>query len=409
MSALSSRFGIFSDRTFALFSLGNAVSWLGMWAQRVGVGWLSWDLSHSASWVGLVSLGQYLPLIFFSPLFGGLLDRCDPKRYAIVTNSVLTVLAVALYIITVLNALTIGRLCLFSFVLGVANSAYQPVRLSLVNEVAPKGRLAEAIAANSILFNTTRTVGPALAGIAIASLGVAATFAINALSYAAIIGALAAIELREIPRKPPEGFIEDFVAGVRYVSGEAFLSELLMLSLVTSILGRGVIELMPAFAGGLYQSGSTGLAALTTAGGIGAILGAALLSRAGAAGWLPMLASRGAMCVGVLVIVLGLVPSYWMALVTVAVLGLCVVVCSVGLQVLLQKAIHDSFRGRVMGLWGMCNVAGPGVGGALLGVISHALGLRGATVASGVICTAMAAWIVKRSRTLSQVAGTIVT
>jgi len=144
MSALSSRLGIFNDRNYALYALGNTVSSLGMWAQRVGVGWLSWDLSHSASWVGLVSLAQFLPLIFFAPLFGGLLDRCDPKRYAIVANGFLTVLACALWIVTALGALTIESLCILSVLLGIANGAYHPVRLSLVNEVAPPGRLAQA-------------------------------------------------------------------------------------------------------------------------------------------------------------------------------------------------------------------------------------------------------------------------
>ncbi len=401
MSVLGSRLGIFSDRNFALFSLGNMISWLGAWSQRIGVGWLSWDLSHSASWVGLVSLAQYLPLIFFAPLFGGLLDRCDTKRYAIVTNSALTALATLLYVVTALNALTIERLCALSVLLGIASSAYQPVRLTLANEMAPPGRLAEAIAANSIIYNVTRTVGPALAGIAIATLGVAATFAMNAISYAAIIGALAVIDMRQVPRKPTGGFVKDFVAGVRYVTGHSFIGELMLLSFVTSTLGRGVVELMPAFAGGLYDRGSSGLAALTTAGGIGAIIGGALLSKAGSDGWLPMLARRGALWVGVIVVLLGVVQNYWFAVGVVAVLGLAVVVCSVGLQVLLQKSIDESFRGRVLGLWGMCNVAGPGIGSAMIGSVAHVLGLPGATIASGLACGVLSAWIVHRSRGLS--------
>lgn len=403
MSDRSSRLGIFKDRNFALYSVGNAVSWLGMWAQRIGVGWLSWDLSHSASWVGLVSLGQFLPLIFFAPLFGGLLDRRDAKRYAIVTNSVLTALAVVLYAVTAMHALTIERLCGLSVLLGVANSAYQPVRLALVNEVAPSGRLAEAIATSSMLFNLTRTIGPALAGLAIASFGVAATFAINAISYAAIIGALAIMQLRPSPRKPSKGFVKDFVAGVRYVAGHDFIRDLMLLSVVTSMLGRGVVELLPAFAGGLYQRGSSGLAVLTTAGGVGAILGGALLSQAGRAGWLTPLARRGSVWLGAVVVLLGAVPSYWLSIATVAVLGLAITVSSVGLQVLLQKSIDERLRGRVLGLWGMCNIAGPGIGGAVLGAAAQVFGLRGVTIASGLMCVALAAWIVQRSRGLSEV------
>ena len=398
MNVASSPLGIFGHRNYALYALGNTISSLGMWAQRVGVGWLSWELSHSATWVGLVSLGQFLPLIFLAPLFGGLLDRSAPKRYAIVTNSLLTAIATVLWVVMVLHAMTIERLCALSVLLGVANSAYHPVRLSLVNEVAPPGRLAEAIATNSILYNLTRSVGPALAGVTIAWFGVAGTFAANAISYAAIIGALAIIDIRVIERPPSRGFVKDIVDGVCYVAGHPFIREFMLLSLVTSTLARGPLELLPAFAGGLYQRGSSGLAVLTTVTGVGAILGGVLLSRAGNAAWLAVMARRGAMSLGMLVAVLGLAPGFWSGTVAVFVLGVCGVISGVGLQVLLQKSISETFRGRVLGLWGMCNVAGPGVGGALIGAATRVLGLRGATVAGGLISSALAVWIVRHAR-----------
>lgn len=400
--ASSSPLSIFGYRNYALYALGNTISSLGMWAQRVGVGWLSWELSHSATWVGLVSLGQFLPLIFLAPLFGGLLDRSDPKRYAVVTNSLLTVIAGVLWVVMVLHAMTIERLCVLSVLLGIANSAYHPVRLSLVNEVAPPGRLAEAIATNSILYNLTRSVGPALAGVTIAWFGVAGTFAANAISYAAIIGALAIIDIRVVERSPSRGFVRDIVDGMHYVGGHGLIRELMLLSLVTSTLTRGPLELLPAFAGGLYQRGSTGLAVLTTLSGVGAILGGVLLSRAGNADWLGVMARRSAMTLGMVVVALGLAPGFWSGAAAVFVLGVCGVISGVGLQVLLQKSISETFRGRVLGLWGMCNVAGPGVGGAIIGGATQVLGLRGATVAGGLISSALALWIVRNARQAPQ-------
>jgi MFS family permease len=402
VTELTARLGILKDRNFGLYSLGNTISWLGMWAQRVGVGWLSWDLSHSARWVGLVSLAQFLPLIFFSPLFGSLLDRSNAKKYAITTNGALTVLAALLYVVTVMHALTIERLCALSILLGIGNSAYQPVRLSLINEIAPKGHLAEAIATSSILFNLTRTVGPALAGISIAWFGVAATFAINAVSYAAIIAALAVIRLPATLKQPSQGFVKDFVAGIRYVAGHDFIRDLMLLSLVTSLLGRGVMELLPAFAGGLYHRGSAGLAVLTTASGIGAILGGVALNKASRTGTQKTLARRGAVSLGAMVAILGVVPSFWLAAAAIAVVGTAIIVCSVGLQVLLQNSIDASFRGRVLGLWGMCAIAGPGIGGAVLGSIAQNFGLRPATIVSGITCTILSAWIAHRSAGLSE-------
>jgi MFS family permease len=402
MNVASSRLGIFGYRNYALYALGNTISSLGMWAQRVGVGWLSWELSHSATWVGLVSLGQFLPLIFLAPLFGGLLDRSDPKRYAIVTNSLLTAVAVALWVVMVLHAMTIERLCALSVLSGIANSAYHPVRLSLVNEVAPPGRLAQAIATNSILYNLSRSVGPALAGVAIAWFGVAGTFAANAISYAAIIAALAIIEIPTLERPPSRGFLADIVDGMHYVTGHRLIRELMLLSLVTSTLTRGPLELLPAFAGGLYQRGSAGLAVLTTVSGVGAILGGVLLSRAGNSARLGTMARGSATTLGMLVVVLGLAPGFWSGTAAVFVLGVCGVISGVGLQVLLQKSISESFRGRVLGLWGMCNVAGPGVGGAIIGGATQVLGLRGATVAGGLISSALALWIVRNARQAPQ-------
>ena len=104
------------------------------------------------------------------------------------------------------------------------------------------------------------------------------------------------------------------------------------------------------------------------------------------------------MWVGAVVIALGAVPNYWFAIVAVFALGIVGVVCGVGLQVLLQKSIDESFRGRVLGLWGTCSVAGPGIGSAMIGGLAHVFGLRTATIASGVACALLAAWIVHRSR-----------
>jgi predicted MFS family arabinose efflux permease len=231
---------------------------------------------------------------------------------------------------------------------------------------------------------------------------VAGTFALNALSYAAIIGALAVLEIRVTQRPASNGLVKDIVAGLRYVAGHNFIREFMLLSLVTSTLTRGPLELLPAFAGGVYQRGSAGLAVLTSVAGAGAILGGLLLSRSGSSGWLEVLARRSAMGLGILVVALGLAPEFWTGLCAVFVLGVFGVMSGVGLQVLLQKAIDPEFRGRVLGLWGMCNVAGPGVGGALIGWAAQALGLRGATLAGGLLSSALAVWIVRRARRAQQ-------
>lgn len=270
---------VLRDRNFLIYSVGNAISWLGTWAQRIGVGWLSWELTHSTLWVGLISLAQILPLIAFGPLFGALLDRHNHRYYAMVVNSVLALLAVGLYVLTVSHLMQIGLLFIFALLLGVSNCAYQSVRLAMINDLVAPPLLAGAIAASSILFNITRAVGPAVAGIIIAHYGLAAAFAVNAVSFLAMLGALAIMRLRPFAvKKLTRGLLVESREGLRYVMDHPGIRQVMLLSAITSILARGVIELLPAFADSVFGRGSEGLAELTTAGGVGAIGGALLLS-----------------------------------------------------------------------------------------------------------------------------------
>jgi MFS family permease len=389
---------VLRDRNFRIYSLGNLISYLGTWAQRIGVGWLSWELTHQTFWVGLISLAQILPLIAFGPLFGALLDRHNQRYFAMAVNIASALLALMLYLLTAAHLMQIYVLLTLALLLGVANSAYQAVRLGMINDVVAPSLMAEAIAANSVLFNLTRAVGPAIAGLVIAHYGLAAVFAVNAVSFLGILGALAAVKLR--PRevkKSTQGLLAESREGFRYVIEHAGIRQVMLLSAITSILARGVIELLPAFADSVFHKGSLGLANLTTAAGVGAIVGALVLSRAGSTELLPRLTRLAAFWVGAVVIVFGLCEDYVAALGLSATLGLGIVLCSVGLQVLLQSSIHDNFRGRVLGLWTAVNIAGPGIGGALLGALAKWVGLQAVTVMAGLLCMLLVGWVMLRS------------
>lgn len=387
------------DRNFLIYALGNAISWLGTWAQRIGIGWLSWDLTHRTFWVGTISLAQLLPLILFGPLFGTLLDRHDHRRYAVGVNIVLALLAVVLYGLTIIHVLNIGLLCAMAVLVGIANSAYQAVRLAMINDVVSPDQLSGAIAINSILFNLTRVVGPAIAGTVIASFGIAAAFAVNAVSFLGILGALGIVKLRPARAKQVSiGFIAESRAGLRYVLEHAGLRQLLLLSGISAILGRGIYELFPAFADLVFQRGSVGLADLTTAAGVGAIIGAVLLSQTRSNAQVARMARYATLSLGVAVAIFALCTSFASGLAMAAAMGFSIVLSSVGLQVLLQSGIDEKFRGRVLGLWSAVSVAGPGVGAALAGVAAQYTGLKIATVASGLLCTVLVLWAMPRSR-----------
>lgn len=389
--------GALSNRSFQAYLAGNAVSGLGTWAQRIGIGWLSWDLTHQTSWVGAIAMAQLLPLVVFGPVFGTLLDRHDHRRFALSVNLALALLSTVLYALSAAHTMRIGLLAVMAVLLGVANSAYHAVRLTMVNDIVTPEQRQSAIALNSVMFNVTRAVGPALAGVIIARYGVAASFATNALSFIAILCALLLVRLR--PREAQHtrgGLFVEGLAGLRYIAQHGEMRQLLLLSTVTATLGRGIIELLPAFADAVFRRGSLGLAQLTTAAGIGAVSGALLLAWARGGERLVRLTRVTALSQGGVIFAFGLCTRYWAGLAITSALGFTVVLCSVGLQVRLQSCLHDNYRGRVLGVWAALNLAGPGVGAALAGWVAQHLGLQRVTLAAGGICTVLVTWLTLR-------------
>lgn len=393
------------NRNFLLYLLGNAISWLGTWAQRIGLGWLSWELTHRASWVGVVSFIQLLPLVIFGPVFGALLDRNDHRRYALIVNVILGLLATVLYLLTVLHLMSISGLCGMAFLLGIGNSAYQAARLTLVNDIVPADSLARAIALNSSLFNVTRAVGPAIAGVVMSRFGVATVFGINALSFLVIMAALAVMRLsQENLSNRRGGLAADTLDGIRYLLQHSRLRYLFLLSSATSTFGRGIVELFPAYADAVYGRGVQGLASFTAAAGAGAVAGALVM--------LPVPASHqrrvtelSTLVFGICVGIFGLFSSFAVAVALAGLIGFMVVLCSVGLQVQLQTEVPGKYRGRALGLWIVVNTAGPGLGGLLWGIVSQVIGLRTIALISGFLCVSLVVTINLLSRASARASG----
>ena len=390
---------VLRNRNFALYSAGNIVSWLGLWMQRLGIGWLSWDLTHSAVWVGVVSMAQFLPIIGFGPLFGVLADRVDRKRYAIAVQVVQMGIAGLLWVACALDVMTPIVLVLLCTAIGISSAAHQPIRLALVNDLVPRDLLQQAITINSVLFNTSRFVGPALGGLAIATVGVASTFAINAVSYLAILWSLTLVELPTRTTRPASrGMASDLRAGLAYVWQHRPILQLMLVAGQTAFFARGAIELMPAFADAVFERGSAGLATLTTAAGAGAVAAGLLLSRTGSAGREAWLAAQGSVAAGAVLALFGLTHDFAAGVAVVALLGFATTLCTIGMQVELQSTVDNDYRGRVVSLWGVVTIAMPSLGSTLIGTLAHwkvlgtSGGLSNVTLASGVACATLA-WL----------------
>ncbi|MBV8493334.1 MAG: MFS transporter, partial [Alphaproteobacteria bacterium] len=180
----------FAHRNYRIYVSGNSVGLIGTWLQRVSVGWLAWTLTHSGAWLGIMSMAEFFPVVFLSPLAGVLADRRNQVNVIRTTQAIGGLQASLLAILVYTGAITIEWLFALTVLLGITNSFAQPSRMALISNLVDRPALPSALAINSIVFNSARFVGPAVAGVVIAHVSVAASFALNAATYAWFFAAM---------------------------------------------------------------------------------------------------------------------------------------------------------------------------------------------------------------------------
>jgi len=363
----------------------------GLWIYRVALGWYAWELSHSELWIGIVAATQFAPAVVFGPIFGVLADRFDRRATSILINTISVINMFVLGLLTSLGFMDIRVLVLLSLMQGVLDGAHAPVRMSVVPNLVEGGQLQKAIAITSISFNLSRFVGPAIAGVIIATLGVATAFVANGISYLALIAAMVVITLNpsagaSVPRKHPWYEMKD---GARYALSHPTVRCLLVMAALVSVFGRGALEMLPAFADEVYAGGAKALAILTSAIGAGAVLVGLVLARG--TSWLDTGAIRIALVVsGLLVMLLGVIDEFVFAVVIVALLGFTLSLCGIGSQILIQTSVDDEVRGRVSSFWSMIAFGGTSLGGLLVGASAHVWGLQASVIVTGLLAAGIA-------------------
>ena len=392
-SALNSRY-------YLIYLIGGTISLHGLWIYRVALGWYAWQLSGSELWVGVVAFTQFAPAVIFGPIFGVLADRFDRRAASMLINSMSIINMLLLGLLTYMGSVDIVVLTMLSLMQGVLDGAHMPVRMSIVPNLVSKNQLQSAIAITSISFNLSRFVGPAIAGIIIAKLGVAAAFTINGVSYIAFIVAMMMIRLHpSAAKKPRQGDAwQELKDGIHYVRQHRPIRAVLVIIALASVFGRGALEMLPVFADAVYRGGSSALAVLTSAIGAGAIVSGLALSRG--TKWLTInIVRMAAAAGGLLIAILGLVDNFHVAVGIVTLLGVILSLCGVGSQILVQTMVDDEVRGRVSSIWGMVAFGGTALGGLIVGTAATVWGLQNAVLVTGSIC-AVAAMLSSRTRSL---------
>jgi MFS family permease len=367
----------FAHRNYRIYAAGNAVSLIGVWMQRVAVGWLAWTLTHSGAWLGFVSMAEFFPVVFLSPIAGALADRRDRVGIIRVTQIAGSLEAGLLAVLVYTGAITIELLFALTLTLGLFNAMAQPSRLALIPTLVDRPALPSALAINAIIFNSARFVGPAVAGVVIAKISVGAAFAVNAATY--VVFLVAMTSLRGLPALPvgaTQSVLKASAEAYAYASRHPGIAPMLLLFTVTTIGTRGFVELFPGFADHVFGRGPEGLATLTSTVGLGAICGAIWMLLRPAIAGLTGLVLANTLAISLAILGFTATDRFLVALPCVFLAGAAMTITGVGAQTLIQAAVDIRMRGRIMALYGMIFRAGPAVGAVLMGSLSERFGLR---------------------------------
>lgn len=385
-------------RNFRLFWLGQTTSLVGSWMQTVAVGWTALELTNDPFMVGLVSAANTFPILVFSLPGGVVADRNSKLRVVRIAQALMLGEAAALWALAWTGHLTIGWLIALSLVGGVLGAFEIPARQSLMVELVGREDLPKAIGLNSMGFNLARVAGPSVAALVIAQLGVAWTFGLNALSYLAVLGGLAMIDLpehRAVPRSDANA-IAGMREAIRHVRHTEPLPVLLLIATVFSVLGIPVITLLPVVARDTLGLGADGYGALMAALGLGAVTGALVTAVIGSGrgrGALFRIASFG---FAGLLLLFALVRVPLLNGLLLYAVGIAMMINNVHVNARLQELVPDSLRGRVLSLYVMVYVGGSPIGSFIGGWVARAAGVQWAIGGGAMLMLGFATWAFRR-------------
>ncbi|MGH9332192.1 MAG: MFS transporter, partial [Vicinamibacteria bacterium] len=344
--------------------MGSAVSQVGFWVQKVGVGWLTWELTESGTWLGIVALADALPITLLGPLSGAIADRVERIRMMRITLLAQSLEAAMLAVLSLAGILHIEVLVALVLSLGLIQAFDQPVRLSLVPSLVQLADLSPAVALNSSLFNLARFVGPAIAGVLITTSGVGISFAVAALCFLFFLWVMYRIQpLRnEVHAGPRPGLLREVLDGLRYAAAHPAIRPVLVIVLASNVFSRSFLELLPAFSDVVFHRGADGLAILVASVGVGALVSSLWLAGRGHPTGLTRIGVRFLLVLALSQIAFAWTSRFLLATFWLGAVGFATVATSISCQTLLQHAVDGHMRGRVMSLYGMVFRAGPALG-----------------------------------------------
>lgn len=386
VKALSGRtFRSLRVRNFRLFYFGQLVSMTGTWMQSVAQAWLVLRLTDSGVALGVVTALQFLPILLFGVWGGVLADRVDKRRTLVATQASMAAVSAVLALVTALGIVELWMVYVCAVLLGVANMIDSPTRQAFVTEMVGPDEVVNAVGLNSAMFNAARVVGPGVAGALIVSVGMWPAFALNAVSFVAVIGALVAMRTSELFRVAPVARAKGQAReGLRYVwASDTLRSTLLLVALVGTFALNFTIT-MPLMARQVFGRGAGTFGLMTSMMAVGSMVGA--LAVAARSRPTPRLLVGAAVSFGMLMLGVAAAPSLGAALVLLPFFGAASITFMATANSTLQLNSSTEMRGRVMALYVLVFLGSTPIGGPFVGWVAETWGPRAAVALGGVAC-----------------------
>ena len=375
-------------RNYRLFFTGQSISLVGTWLTRVATGWLVYRLTNDAFLLGIAGFAGQIPTFIVAPLAGVLIDRWDRHRVLVVTQVFSLIQSALLAAFALTNTIDVPHIILLNIMQGLINAFDTPARQAFVVEmIEDRADLPNAIALNSSMVNAARLIGPTVAGVLIAAFSEGWCFAIDALSYLAVIASLLAMTVAKRARPPTKAkIIDEMIEGARYVGGHAPIRSVLLLLALSSLVAMPYIVLMPMIAkkvlgGGAYLNGF-----LMSASGVGALAGAVYLARRGTVVGLGRVIATAALGFGAGLVAFSQSTQVWLSMPLLVVIGFSMIVLMAASNTVIQTLVDEDMRGRVMSFYTMAFFGTTPLGSLIAGALAQGIGAPDTLLAGGIVC-----------------------
>jgi len=380
---------------YRLWFCGQLVSLFGTWMQTTAQGYLIFQLTNSPTYLGYITFASGLPSWMFMVYAGVIADRLPRRTLLIITQTAMMLLAFMLAVLTFAGIVQPWHILVLAFALGVANAFDAPVRQSFTLEMVEREDLTNAIALNGAMFNGSMAVGPALGGLIYAWLGPAWCFAINGISYVAVIVALWLMRLKPMPRKSEStSILADMREGIHYVLTAPMIRALTFLISVLTLFGIQFMTLLPAWAVNVLGGNETTNGLLQSARGIGAVTGALGLAALGRFSFKGRLMTIGSFVFPFALFLFSTTRSIHSSFTALTLVGVAFVLMMNLGNALVQVSVPDHLRGRVMGMYSFLLFGLMPIGGLISGFLAEHVGAPLTILLNASICllAAIAAW-----------------